>query len=149
MKKSEADKIAIGIINDCIEYWTFENIPEGNKQEVVSIISAALVDASKVTECAEFKEYAREAWQKYSAIESSKPDLTFQRYIINALEAGQKSTRGQGVPDAVWEGKVLVNNGTFFSSYDFAEDIEKIIKAGKYRVEFYKLDAVKALNEGK
>lgn len=133
MTKSEADKIAKEIAEHSgIAYESVRNL-------VKDKISAALVDASKVTECAEFEE----AWNKSS--DAKNENSMLKRFANHWFSIGQKS-KALKLPSEE-EQRKFVDLHFCYSGLEY----NSVGHIAKDAIELLKkfCDAVKSLNEGK
>lgn len=149
MNKEQADKIAQKIANDWKLFWMSQT--QNSKQDydnyfrralavdanmrahLESLISAALVDASKVTECGEFDEYMKKRFSTYSDMHP----LMIEDFKLCFL-AGQKS-KALKLPSFMEIEDAATNN------YKLNAGLANTF----YKGACWVLNEIKSLNEGK
>lgn len=122
MTKEQADKIAQKIANDWKLFWMSQT--QNSKQDydnyfrralavdanmrahLESLISAALVDASKVTECAEFESAFEKTFKTYPVMPMDKLFLDFWN---TAFIAGQNSKSLRLPSNTEWTPQKAIN----------------------------------------
>lgn len=135
MTKSEADKIAKEMLKKNSALINGE-IASVNIESLINEISAALVDASKVTECADFDEWwCQQCYKETFLITNGKHEIFAKECFL----AGQKS-KSLKLPDKDEIHNLASNaqNNATDNTYNNAVDVIEAC-----------IDLIEKLNEGK